>query len=74
MVAGDQVDRWNVAGDAVDGAMQAVVQRVDVAAGQSASGGVNSSRIPSTGTVIRIDGHPGWRSPMSSGLLRLLMV
>ncbi len=35
----DQVDRWDVAGDAVDGAMQAVVERVDVAAGQAASGG-----------------------------------
>ncbi len=30
----DQVDRWDVAGDAVDGAMQAVVERVDVAAGR----------------------------------------
>src|SRR5258705_8751135 len=39
MAGGDQVDRWDVAGDAVDGAMQAVVQRVDVAAGQTASGG-----------------------------------
>jgi hypothetical protein len=39
MAGGDQVDRWDVAGDAVDGAMQAVVQRVDVAAGQAASGG-----------------------------------
>jgi len=38
-VGGDQVDRWDVAGDAVDGAVQAVVQRVDVAAGQSSRGG-----------------------------------
>jgi len=36
---GEKVDRWGVAGDAVDGAVQAVVQCVDVAAGQSASGG-----------------------------------
>jgi len=39
MAGGDQVDRWDVAGDAVDGAMQAVVEGVDVAAGQTASGG-----------------------------------
>jgi transposase-like protein len=39
MASDDQVDRWDVAGDAVDGAMQAVVERVDVAAGQTASGG-----------------------------------
>lgn len=36
---GDEVDRCDIAGDAVDGAMQAVVQRVDVAASQTASGG-----------------------------------
>ena len=39
MAGGDQLDRWDVAGDAVDGAVQAVVQCVDVAAGQAASGG-----------------------------------
>lgn len=35
----DQVDRWDVAGDAVDAEMQAVVEGVDVAAGQTARGG-----------------------------------
>ena len=35
----DEVDRWDTAGDFIDGAMQAVVKHIDVAAGQTASGG-----------------------------------